>query len=229
MLTELTNHIKKALISYMKSLEGDQLQDQYEQGLLGIVIRCRSVSDDRKRDIEALNGICQSALRSLAEPAACIKQVVDYLNTMKTGFLFFRGKSKLKESIITAINIYDPRYIANAKDHPIELDAEAMNRPIQPGLAPSNTPPISIGQDQAVISPAMKQQFDDLRRDLARQREELATQKLLVEQLRESLQDMGSIVEEKDRTINDLKVELLQRRGESTQENQRSNGMGHSA
>jgi hypothetical protein len=221
MLTELTNNIEKALISYMKNLEGDRLQDQYAQGLLGIVIQCRSVSDERKRDIHALYAICQSALQAFEEPEACIKRLVDYLNLIHSGFFFFRGQSKLKNNIIAAINIYDPRYIANAKDHPIQLDMNARSRPIQVGLTPSLMPPVRV-DDQVTINPAIQQQFDDMRQALQQQREENVTQTLLIQELRDSLRNMGRVVEMKERAMTHLEGELLQLRGELAQVNQRS-------
>lgn len=198
MLTDLTKAIEKGLMSYLKGLEGSALHNQFDRGLSVIMTQCRHLTAERKADICMLYNICQEAEKDGQEPDVCVKHIVDYLNNMSTGFLFFRGQSKLKNCIIHAIDVYDPRYILDNTTHPIQLDPQAQQRPLQPQLIPNQ------GGRTAV---EMQYQLDEMKA--------IAMQHAFnIKEIQASLKEAVDEREQKNQHISMLEAEVIALRGQ---------------
>ena len=131
MLPEIVNHIERGLVSYIKRMECYSPTTELNGGIRRLVARATTLSDHRKHDILAIDQLCEEAINQNSSVAALLRQVVAYLHTIKTGFWIFSGSSKLRDSIIQAIEQYDLQYLTWINGRVVVDSHEDVQEPLR--------------------------------------------------------------------------------------------------
>lgn len=197
MLVNLVRRIEHALVSYIKSVESNQSYLDFNNDFSCLIASTQKLKDHRRKDILKIHSICKQSLSYDHSPKKCIKNIYDYIMSMHTGFLFFPGQSKLRFSIIQAIEQYDIRYIQWNCGKALLVD-NIFEISVNDALIASDSG--QVWHDEQYISQLVQQRLDELTADRD-------SQNIIMRQHDETFDDMKKIIAE-------LKAVLLATRNE---------------
>lgn len=216
MLSNLVQLIEKSLLIYLCTKEKEKLLGSYDLGIGFLVKQCHSLSQQREQDIMHILALCHQAHDACdcqlkddgtQDVLPFIVRLTNYLNDMPTGFIFATGHSALKEQVVNAIMLYDPRLLKpRSAGEMIVVEQFAYNQPLALHLKPD--------KNREVQDATLAEKVDILSENSKKQFMIMHQQKQSIDDARADIAKLHSMVEQKDIVINTLESKILALEGE---------------
>jgi hypothetical protein len=212
MLPGLIERIECAIISYIKSVEYCAPSEDLNTSIVSLVARSSLLSKQRKSDILVIDKMLDDAKLQQQTAICLVRDILIHVNTMRTGFLFFSGKSKLRDNILQAIEQYDLKYIAWKKGAAILSDASGSHANLKGHRNRLSIQQSPLWEDKEDQLGPVQQQIEHLVKQMDDQKKQIEENKSSMDFLKDTLIKTQGELEQSKLSLSSALAENIQLR-----------------